>query len=530
MTELHADGRPLLPDGIHAKWRNRCGVVVRDMCRISYINWNAVPGTTKEEMWNEVKKAIRFKDEHLQRAEKASLEEMGNIFKNWKSKLNCDFVKMNKTPFSKYGKISPDDWETFVSQKTSPEAIALSEKMAELNRKNKFKVHLGPGGYRKKVGKWRAREEKNRALGIPDPLEGLEERSRNWVYARSDVTDEGQLVLKDPASSEVVEKLKDTVKQQEQGLFQPEYHRDQLTKALGTKEKGGRVRGVSSSASWKEGFSDPPAYRKRDLHKKDLREEGKWEFRRQFQQLVEERIKGTLDPVTQAALDALSGGTSTGSINGPPPQEPEEIKEPTPCELHLPFGYKGKTKKVATGTAMPGRRIHNRDVPPGYVVVSVAEVATGHEDDEIEHPIPEAGIETLQQARGSFIMWKRSDVILSTSAVSPTPKSGHGSFHASQPSTDKPGQPSPNISGAASGTRNEIEDAVYSPPCVEVQMEEEPLVQCHQDPPQVPEPEKRRVACPPAAKRRAACPPAAKRRCACPTTTNRKAAHNPQDG
>ena len=32
------DGAPLEPEGVHAKWRNRCGKVVRDICKITWEN------------------------------------------------------------------------------------------------------------------------------------------------------------------------------------------------------------------------------------------------------------------------------------------------------------------------------------------------------------------------------------------------------------------------------------------------------------------------------------------------------------
>ena len=99
-------------------------------------------------------------------------------------------------------------------------------------------------------------EAKNRAEGKHDPLEGLEERARNWIYAQSNITKEEDIVVKDPEAAKVVEALKGPIKAQtEAGFLKPEYHKDQLSMGLGTPEHGGRVRAVSSSASWKEGFS-----------------------------------------------------------------------------------------------------------------------------------------------------------------------------------------------------------------------------------------------------------------------------------
>ena len=57
-------------------------------------------------------------------------------------------------PFAEYGDITLAQWEEFVWQKTTEEAIALSQKQTELAKSNIHKVHLGPGGYQRKVDQW----------------------------------------------------------------------------------------------------------------------------------------------------------------------------------------------------------------------------------------------------------------------------------------------------------------------------------------------------------------------------------------
>ncbi|KAK3162105.1 hypothetical protein QOZ80_1BG0085540 [Eleusine coracana subsp. coracana] len=251
--------------------------------------------------------------------------------------------------------------------------------MVELNKQNKFKAWLGPGGYKKKIPIWREQEAKLRAKGKPDPLPNTNERTRNWVYGRSELTEEGEIIVKDHVTSEVVQALKGPIAAQtEAGLFTPEYHKDELVKAIGTKEHGGQVRGVSSSATWKEGFSETSShlYKKHTLHKKEQEDKAKEDWRRQLLMFVIDKESGRLDPNLQAAVDAFIRGSSTStqpsistqpSVSGQPSvsmqSKTDDITEYAPCELHVPFGYKGKTMKVALGTAFPRETLHNRDIP-----------------------------------------------------------------------------------------------------------------------------------------------------------------------
>jgi hypothetical protein len=49
------------------------------------------------------------------------------------------------------GKITQAQWEEFVKQKTDPGALAISDKFAEISKKNINPHHLGSSGYVTKV-------------------------------------------------------------------------------------------------------------------------------------------------------------------------------------------------------------------------------------------------------------------------------------------------------------------------------------------------------------------------------------------
>ena len=54
----------------------------------------------------------------------------------------------------------------------------------------------------------------------------------------------------------------------------------------------------------------------------------------------------------------------------------------------------------------------------------------GYEKVELDEPIPDGGIEILQDAIGTFIAWNRRDIVLLTSTPRASPLSGQGLFHA----------------------------------------------------------------------------------------------------
>ena len=84
-----------------------------------------------------------------------------------------------RTPFKEFGKIKPEQWQRFCEQKSTPEALALSELNSELAKKNIHPRRLGLAGYGPKVEKWRAKAEAAREAGVPYKYEGFKECTLN---------------------------------------------------------------------------------------------------------------------------------------------------------------------------------------------------------------------------------------------------------------------------------------------------------------------------------------------------------------
>ena len=150
IEKVAEDGTPTAPPDVKNKMVKQCGVLVRDYIPITVREWHQpkeggvryVGEVGKERLWrklmlnftlsapevdpdvedpNEAEKIARKNME--QKVRDWALKKMAELFKNWKKRLNIEFVTKNKTPdFDKgYEKIR-DDWEEFVAYKKSEEA------------------------------------------------------------------------------------------------------------------------------------------------------------------------------------------------------------------------------------------------------------------------------------------------------------------------------------------------------------------------------------------------------------------------
>ena len=92
--------------------------------------------------------------------------------------LNKKYIQKGLTPFNEFGNITPSQWEELMAQKTSPEALELSVRNAELAKRNKHHHHLGLGGYYVKEEQFRKMDEEAAACGNIDVM-NLKVCSRN---------------------------------------------------------------------------------------------------------------------------------------------------------------------------------------------------------------------------------------------------------------------------------------------------------------------------------------------------------------
>jgi len=82
---------------------------------------------------------------------------------------------------------------------------------------------------------------------------------------------EGKSHFDKPETEAVVHKMYELTELQKEGNFSIKRDKDVLSTAIGTKEHGGRIRGVSSKLTFREGFEeDRSTYKRHDRYKEEM--------------------------------------------------------------------------------------------------------------------------------------------------------------------------------------------------------------------------------------------------------------------
>jgi hypothetical protein len=260
---------------------------------------------------------------------------------------NKFYVYPGVSPLNQFRFITQNEWNAFQQLYTTPEVIALSNRMKELIRKNKFKHRLGPGGYKAVITLWIKMKHKLCEAGIPDHLEGCTLHTKNWIRDRACTDDSGQLVTSNSDIARVIENVKDLINKVRDAKFNPQRQKDQLSTALKTEEHRGRTRAISSIALWKEGLAkDIHMYKKHGRHDKDVESTNNNE--EQFATLFFNLMRKHTDiiishvPIPQINLDIGTRFTLSNADSAPDHQKysVDDINEPTSCTL---LYVKGKT-------------------------------------------------------------------------------------------------------------------------------------------------------------------------------------------
>ncbi|KAJ1262223.1 hypothetical protein BS78_09G090500 [Paspalum vaginatum] len=360
-------------------------------------DWRKVPDERKNFLWGELKKVFDFPRGSEEHAKKYALKQLGESYRRWRTYLNDKYVKNNLTPFDEFGRITQAQWDEFVRQKTTEQAIKLSKANTALAKRDTRKSHLGPGGYAVKVNKWNKEREDAIAKGLPNPSEGVNEQTFHWCKAQE---------------VKVVSRIMSLAEEHKAGKFVVDREKDFLTVAIGTKEHGGRFRGILSKLNWKEGFAeDRYKYKKHDLYKQEMRENVEQVFKERFFAFV----KNTLGL-------AIPGLASSPDISSTPclvlpliPSNDQRVVDSvtslTPCELHIPLGIHGRTEEVARALVIPRSGLfHGIPIPPDYARVQVLSVEPKHEGERLDIPTLE-GIHFLGQSVDQFILWNKKYIM-----------------------------------------------------------------------------------------------------------------------
>jgi hypothetical protein len=89
-----------------------------------------------------------FPSEYEELDKRATILTIGRALRRFTHALNKFYVQLSVSSLNMFGFITPNKWNTFQQLHTTPKAKALSNRMKELIRKNKFKYKLGLGGYK----------------------------------------------------------------------------------------------------------------------------------------------------------------------------------------------------------------------------------------------------------------------------------------------------------------------------------------------------------------------------------------------
>jgi hypothetical protein len=190
----------------------------------------------QETLWEFIKEHYIFSSEQEKIGKHAMMKIISNALQRFRHTLNKYYVQRGLSPLNRFEYIIQNEWDTFVQQHTTPQVVALSNKIKELITKNKFRHKLEHGGYKAVMPKWVKKEQELHDAVIPDPLEDCTIRTRNLIRGRSRTDDRRQWITSSSEVTSVVQKSKTLIAKEKIGEFKSQRERDQLSATLENEE------------------------------------------------------------------------------------------------------------------------------------------------------------------------------------------------------------------------------------------------------------------------------------------------------
>jgi hypothetical protein len=108
VTTQFPDGSPIEPKSDLSKWRNDYSVLMREKCKITYIDWGVVLVNKKEALWELIKAHYVFPSKHEECGKRATILTIGRALRRFRHALNKFYVQPGVSPFNRFGFITPN--------------------------------------------------------------------------------------------------------------------------------------------------------------------------------------------------------------------------------------------------------------------------------------------------------------------------------------------------------------------------------------------------------------------------------------
>jgi hypothetical protein len=191
---------------------------------------------------NSIQRYIVYPEELKEKGKRAAMKGISHSWRAYKNRLvTC--LRKKQYPFEKLKVLKEEDCERFVTNCESPEFVANSEYMWQLRAQNELNQHLGNTEYAKKRSKWEHEYQGLAEQGVKNPYDKFRARLRHFMHARSKLIEIVEITYYKKSTEEVAQR---GLRESSQGSNEDERENDTLSRALGTKEQRGRVRGVSN--------------------------------------------------------------------------------------------------------------------------------------------------------------------------------------------------------------------------------------------------------------------------------------------
>jgi len=188
ITELSPSGEPLAPLEALSKFRAAIGYLVKEEFDISWSDWTMVPALKRTRCWDRLCERFIFLNGRQELAKEYVMKQLPISFRGYRHDMNKKWLQKGRDPTKRYP-ITEAQWACFCELRESEEFKAKSKAASALAKKNLYHHHLGTGGYKTQIPKWRAEDDAKRKSGQMVLTDIVDERAANWLRGRKAQTD-----------------------------------------------------------------------------------------------------------------------------------------------------------------------------------------------------------------------------------------------------------------------------------------------------------------------------------------------------